>query len=54
MSTKPSLFAKLFGKSDTAAPASGCCDVQIIEEDVMDERDVLQQRPHEPSRGAGN
>ncbi|MDD9375727.1 hypothetical protein M8Z33_03360 [Streptomyces sp. ZAF1911] len=41
MSTKPSLFAKLFGKSDAAAPASGCCDVQIIEEDVMDERDAL-------------
>ncbi|WP_405421569.1 hypothetical protein [Streptomyces erythrochromogenes] len=32
MSTKPGLFAKLFGKSDTA-PASDCCDVQIIEGD---------------------
>ncbi|WP_330296901.1 hypothetical protein [Streptomyces sp. NBC_00503] len=32
MSTKTGLFAKLFGKNDTA-PASDCCDVQIIEED---------------------
>ncbi|MFZ3498260.1 hypothetical protein ACODT5_34400 [Streptomyces sp. 5.8] len=32
MSTKAGIFSKLFGKNDTA-PASDCCDVQIIEED---------------------
>ncbi|MCJ0871174.1 hypothetical protein [Streptomyces sp. AP-93] len=48
MSTKTGLFAKLFGKKDTA-PASDCCDVQIIEED-----EIPPQQPADAHGGSNS
>lgn len=50
MSTKAGLFAKLFGKSDTAA-ASDCCDVQIVEE-VEEDETIPQQQSTESRCGS--
>ncbi|MCP3758883.1 hypothetical protein [Streptomyces sp. TBY4] len=50
MSTKASLFARLFGTSDTA-PASDCCDVQIVEEA---EEDVVNPQPQSTAPRCGS